>query len=225
LALVFSPERTQADMFGGDVAVLIQILSTTLQELAQLRQLLSTGEDTLDLLKDVNRGLKEGLNVVQIINPRLSPGIFGNLDDVGQLSEVITQLYGPVPKTADFMMQTNHDKTVAESLSIHSKIFKFADEVDSEKDQILSQARLVNPQGAGKLQNQALAILIGVATEILRTNSAMLKLMAENFALQNRKEKLGSEQFQNEYEGISKALSELPENPKLSSPTSAPGGG
>ncbi len=217
--LLFSPMSARGDIWGGDVAVLVQILSNAVQQLAQLRQILSAGEDTLDLLKDVNRGLKEGLSIIQIINPRLTPGVLGNLDDVNQLVDVLSQLYGKVPKTADFIMQSNHDQTVAESLAIHSRLFKYADQVDMERDQIIAHSQVVNPQGAAKLQNQSLAVLIGVTTELLRTNSAMLKLMAENFALQNRKEKLGSEQFKNEYEGISKAISDLPADPKLSIPS------
>lgn len=222
-ALLFIPANVaNADIWGGDVAVLMQILTTSLKQLAELRQMLATGEDTLDLLRDVNSGLKNGLAVIQIINPNFNPGVLGNIDDPQKLLTSLSQLYGEIPNTSDSQMQLTHDQSVAESLTMHSKLYKYADQVDIERDQIIAHSRDVNPQGAAKLQNQSLAILIGVSTQLLRTNSAMLKLMAENLALQNRKEKLSSQQFKTQYEGISKAFSDLPADPSLSLPS---GGG
>jgi hypothetical protein len=59
------------------------------------------------------------------------------------------------------------------------------------------------------------AVLIGVTTQVLRTNSMMLKAMGQNMALSNRKEKLASEHFKTEYEGISGAIEGLPKNTNL----------
>lgn len=219
LSLVLPPQRAKADMFGGDVAVLVQILAQAIQQLAQLRAILNTGNDTLGLLEEINRGLRDGLSIIQIINPNFNPGILGNIDDVNKLLSVLSQLYGKVPPTADAQMQNTHDQTVAESFSMNSRLYKYADQVDMERDRIISHSQAVNPQGAAKLQNQAIAVLIGVSTQLLRTNSAMLKIMAENLALQNKKEKLSSEQFKAQYDGISKAISSLPEDPKLSAPS------
>jgi hypothetical protein len=43
----------------------------------------------------------------------------------------------------------------------------------------------------------------------------MLKMMSENMALQNRKDKLESAQFRTQYDGISSALGTLPKETKL----------
>jgi hypothetical protein len=74
---------------------------------------------------------------------------------------------------------------------------------------------VVSPQGAGKLQNQALGVLIGVTTQLLRTQSQMLKLLAQNMAMQTRKEKVSTENFQNNYDGLSSGLKGLPKNTQL----------
>ena len=49
---IILPQSAHSDMFGGDVAVLMQILVQTIQELAQLKALLQSGNDTLGLLQD-----------------------------------------------------------------------------------------------------------------------------------------------------------------------------
>ena len=67
------PKSAKADLFGGDVAVLMQILANAIQQLAQLEKILSTGGDTLGLLRDINRGIRDGLTVMQMLNPRFNP--------------------------------------------------------------------------------------------------------------------------------------------------------
>lgn len=213
----FAPQRANADMFGGDVAVLIQILTNAIQQLAQLRQIFQTGEDTLGLLRDINRGIRDGLAIIQIVNPKFNPGIYSNLNDADRALSAIESLYGRVPQTAAARLQASQDQSVAESLSMHGSLYSYADSVDREAQNMLAHSKTVNPQGAAKLQAQSLAVLIGVMTQLLRTNSTMMKMMAQNMALQNRKEKIGSEQFRQEYQGLSEAFGSLPKTTKLPS--------
>jgi hypothetical protein len=186
-----------------------------MQQLAQLRQIFATGTDTLGLLRDINSGIRSGLAVIQIINPKLNPGIYGNIAQADQALRMIQDLYGQIPDTPDARMQANQDQSVADSLAMHGNLYRYADQVDAERERMLEHAQVVSPQGAAKLQAQSLAVLIGVTTQLLRTNSAMLKLMAENMALSNRHEKLNAEQFRMQYDGLGQAFSGLPQNPVL----------
>jgi hypothetical protein len=217
LSLVIPGSEARADIWGGDVAVLMQILVQTIEQLAELRQIFSTGSDTLGLLQDINSGVRTGLNVIRIINPRFDPGMYGNLGQADQALNLVQDLYGRVPQTADARLQQSQDQSVAESLAMHGNLYRYADQVDADSQRMLEHAQVVSPQGAGKLQAQSLAVLIGVSTQILRTNSAMLKLMAENLALSNRREKLNAEQFRMQYDGLSKAFTDLPTQTKLPS--------
>ena len=215
MCLILPAPKAKADLFGGDVVVLVQILAQAIQQLTQLRQIFSTGQDTLGLMRDINRGIRDGLSIIQIINPKFNPGMYGNLEQADQVLKVIQDLYGRVPETADARLQESQDQSVAESLAMHGNIYRYADQVDSDSQRMLAHAQVVNPQGAGKLQAQSLAVLIGVTTQLLRTNSAMLKLMAENLALSNRREKLNAENFRQQYDGLSSAFSSLPTETKL----------
>lgn len=209
------PAPAHADLFGGDVVVLAQILVQAIEQLAQLRQIFSTGQDTLGLLNDINRGIRDGLAVIRIVNPKFNPGLYGDLDQADRALRAIQDLYGHVPQTADAKLQAAQDQSVAESLAMHGNLYRYADQADQESQRMLEHAQVVSPQGAGKLQAQSLAVLIGVTTQLLRTNSAMLKLMAENLALSNRKEKLNAEQFRLQYDGLGNAFSSLPKQTQL----------
>ncbi len=212
---LMTPNYARADLFGGDVAVLVQILANALQQLAQLRQLLSTGNDTLGLLRDINTGIRDGLSIIQVINPKFNPGLYGNARDANQVLQIITDLYGQIPQTSQSGLEAAQDQSVAESLAMHGTLYEYADQVDAESQRMLSHAKFVSPQGAAKLQAQSLAVLIGVTTQVLRTNSAMLKMMAQNMALENRQSKIRSEQFRSKYEDMSNALRELPATQSL----------
>jgi hypothetical protein len=218
LVLVFSLTVSQpgrADLFGGDVVVLTQILANAIQQLIQLRQILATGGDTLSLLREINEGIRNGLNAIQIINPKFNPGLYGDLDTADRVLNVINDLYGRIPQTGETRLQEAQDRSVAESIAMNGTLFRYADQTDEESKRILSHSQVVSPQGAAKLTAQSLGILIGVTTQVLRTNSMMLKMMSENMALQNRKEKIQAAQFKTQYEGLSGALGALPKETNL----------
>ena len=209
------PQSAHADLFGGDVVVLGQILIQAIQTVMQLKQVIETGTDTLDLLRDVNSGIKSGLNLIQIINPHFNPGVYGTLTDSASVLRAIEDVYGKTPDGADRDLIMSQDQSVAETISMNRNVYDYADQVDHERDRILFHADQVSPQGAGKLQNQALAVLIGVSTQILRTQSQMLKLMAENMAMTNRKEKFQSQQMHENYEGLSNGFKNMPTGSSL----------
>ncbi len=218
LCLTFAfPKSAKADLWGGDVAVLVQILANAFQQLAQLREILSTGSDTLDLMKDINRGIQDGLSVIQMLNPKFNPGLYGNLDTADRVLLIINDLYGKIPATSAARLQQMQDQAASESIAMNGTLFQFADQADEESKRIIAHSQVVSPQGAAKLTAQSVAVLIGVTTQVLRTNSMMLKAMGQNMALSNRKEKLESEQFKTQYEGISGAIQGLPKDMTLPS--------
>ena len=211
------PRPARADLFGGDVAVLLKILAQSIQQLYELRQILGTGKDTLTLMRDINRGIREGLAIIRIINPKFNPGLYGSLETADQVQRAIEDLYGVIPQTSEYRLQEAQDRSVAESIAMNGTLFQYADSVDIEAKRIIDHAQNVNPQGAAKLTAESLAVLIGVTTQVLRTNSMMLKMMGQNMALSNRKEKLQSSQFKAQYEGISNALGSTPKTLQLKS--------
>lgn len=209
------PKPAKADLFGGDVAVLVQILANALQQLIELKEIVGNGQDTLSLLQDINKGIRDGLTVLQMINPKFNPGIYGSMDTANTVLEIINDLYGKIPETAEARLQQAQDQSASESIAMNSTLFKFADQADEESKRIFAHSQDVSPQGAAKLTAQSLAILIGVSSQVLRTNSMILKNMGENAALQNRKEKLQSAQFKTQYNQVSEGIKVLPKEPKL----------
>lgn len=211
VVMLAAPIPARADFFGTDILIMSQILAQAVQTVVQLKSILSTGSDTLDLLRDVNSGLNQGINLLRQQYPQFDPGVFGSLKDPRQALRALESVYGEIPQGPDQTLLRSQDQSVAESIAMNQNLYSFANEVDQERNQILYHASLVSPQGAGKLENQALAVLISVTNELLRTQNQMLKLMAENLAIQNRKEKFESQEVQENYSTLSSGLKSLPQ--------------
>lgn len=214
---LLAPTPVKADLFGGDVVVLMKILIQTIQQLHQLKMIFENGKDSLSLMRDINRGIRQGLGIIRIIDPNFNPGIYGSLEDADSVQRAIEDLYGLIPQTSEYRLQEAQDRAASESIAMNGILFEYAEDVDAEAKRIISHAQDVSPQGAAKLTAESLAILIGVSTQVLRTNSMMLKMMGQNMALSNRKNKLESKQFETQYKEISSGLRNLPSRINLKS--------
>ncbi len=214
---LLSANTARADFWGGDLVYLAQILSNAIQQLAELQSILGTGKDTLQLLQDVNSGVRNALNVIRTGNQTLRPGALSDLNNLDEVLRKVEELYGRTPKTGESKMQMLTDRSVAEAIDLHNEAFKYADRLDPEADRIKDYAQVVSPAGAAKVTVQSLGIMIHVLNQILRTNAAILKMQGESLALTNRKGKLDSEQFKMQYEGVSDAFGQLKSNYTLPS--------
>ncbi len=213
--LFMSPRSAKADLFGGDIVILTQILAQAIQTVITLQNVLENGKDSLNLMRDINAGVRSGLDLIQIINPNFNPGVYGDLRNADDVLRAIQSVYGVIPRGMDEDLMKSQDQSVAEVISMNRNLYDYADQVDRERDKILFHAQVVSPQGAGKLQNQALGVLIGVTTQLLRTQSQMLKIMAQNMAFDNRKEKLATQNFKENYEGLSRGFGGFSKETKL----------
>ncbi len=189
LGLSLGPSRARADMFGGDVAVLVQILSNAIQQLAQLKAILNNGADTLGLLQDINRGINDSLALLKTINPNMDPGIYREWDKAQTAIQKLQTIYGIVVSSPEQRVQQDTDQQVAEAIALNNSIYSYVKDVDEIGEAIKQYSHQVSPGGAQKLTAQTLGVMLHVLNTSLRAQATGLKLQAQNLALQNRKEK------------------------------------
>lgn len=209
------PTPAYADFWGGDLPLLAEIVANTLQQISKLGDIIGQAKENLQYFQDLNKGIQDALNLAKTMNQKLSPGVLSDLQGAEHALEVIQQLYGVVPKTSQSRMQQTMDRSAAEAIDLHNEAFRYADQIDPEAERIKEYSKVVSPQGAEKLTAQSIGVLIHVLNQVLRTNAAMLKLQGEQLALQNKREKLGSEQFKFQYESLAKAFGSLRPEYKL----------
>ncbi len=189
MMVFFMSLPVRADMFGGDVAVLIQILSNAIQQLAQLKAILNTGEDTLGLLQDINRGINDSLNLLKTTGLITDPGLYKELQKVQDALQKFKIIYGDVFPSNESTVQRDTDQVVAEAVTLNNAIYNYTKQIDDIGEQVKQFSHSVSPGGAQKLTAQTLGVMLHVMNQSLRAQATGLKVQAQAMAVQNRKEK------------------------------------
>ena len=217
--MLFVSTSAFADFWGGDLPLLAQILSESIEQVTQLQTILGTSKDSLNFMRDINQGLRDAMRLQNTMNNTLKSGNW-NLADVNDILHQMENLYGRIPVTSESNTQSMHDMTVAESIQLHNDAFRYADAVDPEAERMKVYAESASPQGAAKASLQAQGVTIHVLNQLLRTNAAILKIQSESLAMQNRHSKLQSEQFRQQYSELSAGFVSQPgfDLPPISGP-------
>ena len=182
-------KKAYADLFGGDVAVLAQILLNALQQLAKLKELYDNAKEGVEYVREINQGINDSLNLIKEIHPSFDPGVFRSWDDVGIAINELVNLYGKVVNSPMAKIQKTMDQGVAEAVKLNNDVFKHAKRIDKLGEQIKSYSHSVSPGGAQKLTAQSMGIMLQAFNESLRVQATGLKLQAQTAAINNKKEK------------------------------------
>lgn len=150
-ALSFAP-ASRADLFGGDVAVLTQILANALQQLAKLNSILKSGNDSLNLMREIHKGINDSLNMIRTIDPNWNPGIYQDWENVDRALSELERIYGSIPtSTTESRVQKDSDQSIAEAVALNNSIYQYTKEIDRLGEEIKGASHAVSPGGAQKL--------------------------------------------------------------------------
>jgi len=189
------PRPSKADLFGGDVAVLVQILANALKQLYELQQIVQTGQNTLYLLRDINNGINDSLRLIKSLPERPDAGIYG---DLSQLREILTRMgeaYGVIVDSPDKKAYESTDQTIAEAIRMNTELYEYAAQLDAIGEEVKTYSHQVSPGGAAKLTAQTLGVMIHVMNQQLRAQGTSMKLDAQRLAMENKKEKQATETY------------------------------
>lgn len=196
----------RCDFFGGDIPILLSILSNSLSQLAQLRSILGAGKDSLSLLQDINKGLNDSLNLMRTVSPSTDPGLYSDWRKGGQSLQAVQSIYGsPVP-SRELRVQQDADLSVAEAVSLNNSIYTYTTQIDEIGEQVKAASHSSSPGGAQKLTAETLGVMLHVMNQSLRAQATGLKLQAQTLAIQNHKEKEGSRQLITDANTLSTAM-------------------
>lgn len=193
--LVGRVPEARADLFGGDVAVLAQILVQAIMQLAKLKELLGAANDNLDLVREINRGINDSLGLLKTINPNIDPGIYRDWSSPDDGLTRLRTLYGGGYDSPDGQVQMDMDRGTAEAVSFSNSLYQYTGQMDELSEEIKSASHTVSPGGAEKLTAQTLGLVIQVLNQTLRAQAVGLKMTSLALASQNKRNKDESHNF------------------------------
>ncbi len=192
----------RADLFGGDVAVLMQILAQNIKHYYQFQQMIGQAKSTEDYLRLVNSGLDNSMGLLSSL-PVKDEGIMADLLTFRQALGTVETLYGVIPKSKEQVLHLLNDQTVAESIRMANSFKKYSQDQEENSVRIAIQSRQASPKGAARMQAETGAQILGSLSQLIRLNTQMLKLQSEQFAMQNKTGKTDVANFQRVNDGLS----------------------
>lgn len=203
-----------ADLFGGDVAVLMQILAENIRHYYQLKTMIDQGNDQINFLRVLNQGIDNSIGLLESL-PIKDEKILSDLKEFKNALQKVEGLYGKVPKSPEEALHVLHDQTVAESLRMATS-FKEYSEVQEKNSQVLAaEARIASPKGAARMQAETSAEILRSLSQLIRLNTQLLKLQSEQLAMNNKSSKDGVANFQKVNQDLGRGFSSFKPDMKL----------
>ena len=186
--------------------VLTQILINAISQLNQLRAMVEGGRDSLNLVKDINKGINDSLRALQSLNPNIDPGVYRDWKNVDEVIARLREVYGIIVPSRDAQIQRDTDAGVADAVTLNNSIYEYTKQIDQIGEQVKSYSHAVSPGGAQKLTAQTLGVMLHVLNAGLRTQATGLKLQAQALAIQNKKDKESTRQMLTTTENLRTAM-------------------
>jgi hypothetical protein len=214
MVMIFN-KPTYAFFNPADTMYLAQILMNAIQQLQQLQKILKQGQDTVDLMKDVNRGINDALASINSLAKYTDVGIYGNIKNLDDVILKLQNLYGVVANSPDRDIQSSTDQTIAEAITLNNAIYDYAKELDQIGENIKAYANDSSPGRATKITAQSMGVLVHVMNQQLRAQATGLKLQAQALAVQNTKAKKETTEYLSQTKIIADQFGKYEFNPKL----------
>ena len=123
-------QPAKADMFGGDLVFLAQILANAIKQYIELKNILENGRDQLDLIRQINEGVNDSLRLARTINPNIDPGIYKDWQNASDALIKLQAIYGIVTNSPDSKVYSDTDQNVAEAVTLNNDIYKYTQNID-----------------------------------------------------------------------------------------------
>lgn len=207
LSFVIAP-RARADIWGGDVAVLLQILAEQIKQYYQLKNIIENGKNQMEFLRQLNSGLDNSLILLRSL-PITDEKVLSDIRKFEAAMQRIAALYGEIPKSPEDALHKLHDQTVAESLKMANDFKEYSALQEKNSEIIAIQARVASPKGAARMQATTSAEILRSLSQLLRLNTQMLKLESEQLAMTNKSSKDGVTNFRKVNQDLGKGFSDF----------------
>jgi hypothetical protein len=208
----------RADIFGGDVAVLVQILHNAVQQLMMLRQTLDIAKGDSDLLRKVNRDIESALGEIHAIQDITRETTeLGKVRDPIELINRVRSIYGRIPRLGEMKSLEMSDHVVGNGFGVDNDTYMHASQIDAAGVRLQEQSRNASPGRAQQLSAQTLTIMLHSLAQIERTDATHLRVSSAALALRSSEEKNHRESFDQSYSAMVDSKASAQNNLELGS--------
>ncbi len=179
LSLLASPAR--ADLWGGDLPLLTQIVFNTLHTMYELQQQSQLLNDQLD-------GIKDRINRIQTIAEVVQPSQWDRWRDPNEAMRRIKLIYGTLPKEYRSEKSDQIEEELSKAMNLISRVSRGAESSFRSGKEMEERASDSSPGVAQKLTASGVGTLITMEAQTQIIQSHIVSLLAQTLADANEKE-------------------------------------
>ncbi len=205
LVLAAPIRQAHADIWGGDVVVLTQILAETIEEIYKIEQLIGKASDTVNLLEDLNRGVKDVLRLADTAHVPLPPGVYAQAKTIDQAVWQAHALYGEMTQHSPDYTKT-HYKSGVEGLSLSQDTFDYSTFLDDQGERVKYSAVDADQVSATRLTAETMGVLLHSISHSNRLQAKELEMSSSDRIENSAKEDAKFESYVNTQQHIEDTL-------------------
>ena len=118
--------------------------------------------------------------------PESELGIYKDWDSLQGALKEMEGIYGVALDAKKFSHHAHLDQSVAEAIILYNKLTKHSKRIDAIGESAKNRSQYASPKGAARLSAQVASVQLQVQNQSLRTQSALLKLQAQNSTIANK---------------------------------------
>ena len=179
--LSFAPLKSHADFWGGDIPLLIEIVTNTLNTLMELRQ-------QSQLMEDEMAGIKDRINRIRTISDVVQPSNWHNWKDPRGAIEQLRTLYYTMPKEYRSQKSDAIEFEISRAMNMISRISGEAQTTFHSGKELERRGADASPGVAQKLTASGVGTLVAMEAQTQVIQSHITSLLTQMLAEGNDKE-------------------------------------
>ncbi|MCM0606268.1 MAG: hypothetical protein KA715_09270 [Xanthomonadaceae bacterium] len=191
---LIKPQEVRADFFGMDIPILINILTQTISQVQAISQMLGKAKETVSILEEMNRGVKEVLNLAETAHISLPPQVYEGAKQIDRAVWEARRVYGEVSERSPKVTQNNY-RTGVEGLFLSQDAFDYSNFLDEKGNKVKTAALVASQVSATRLTAETMGVLLHAVSHGNRLEAKQLEISSTKKIQDSTKENAEFESF------------------------------
>ena len=207
--LLVAPPKSAHASFGAEIPILINILTQAITQVRNLQMIIGTTRDTVSILQEMNRGVREVLRLAQTAHVPLPPQVYDMANTIEAATREAENVYGGLGGATPAHTR-NTFQSGTEGLYLSQDAFRYSSSLDHTGERIKDSAIVASQAAATRLTAESVGVLIHAVSHGNRISAKGLELLSTERIESAAKENARFESFVSSQDQIEDHLRRAP---------------
>ena len=175
--IVFSPYKMANAGFGAEIPILVKILTETVNQGKMLQQVIGASRETVSILEEMNRGVKEVLRLAETAHVPLPPQVYETAKTIDEATTEAAKLYGKFKENVPPHIKA-HQRSGVEGLFLSQDALEYSKFLDQTGEKIKGSAVVASQASATRLTAESMGVLLHAVSHGNRIQGKTLEILS-----------------------------------------------